>query len=124
MTSINRTEGANRLRFESLAEKLKRIDTDIIHKVKAAGSANSSTAALPDTGKRGCFFQDELELCKDLETSSQFKRFYYAIWPLVQSLPELLHHQSTIVSMIEEQVQLASQDIMPCLLQLISVFAR
>ena len=51
-------------------------------------------------------------------------RFYYAIWPLVQSLPELLHHQKEVVSMIESYVQKGQPATLPSFLQLISVLGR
>ena len=51
-------------------------------------------------------------------------RFYYAIWPLVQSLPELLHHQKEVVTMIESYVQKGQPATLSSFLQLISVLGR
>ena len=51
-------------------------------------------------------------------------RFYYAIWPLVQSLPELLHHQNEVVYMIESYVQKGQPATLSSFLQLISVLGR
>lgn len=51
-------------------------------------------------------------------------RFYYAIWPLVQSLPELLHHQEEVVTMIESHVLKCQPATLSSFLQLISVLGR
>jgi hypothetical protein len=42
----------------------------------------------------------------------------------VQSLPELLHHQEQVVSMIETEINKDNIDALPSFLQLISVLAR
>lgn len=68
---LNTTESQNRFRFAKLSERLQRINTDVIHRVQQSGSLAVSE---PETGPRGCFFQDELESLKDLNLSPPFKR--------------------------------------------------
>ena len=111
-----------RLRFRNLNQRLNEVDVDVIHRVKSGKREFEGTA--PDTGELGCHFQDELELCKDLDKYSIFQRFYYKIWPLTQSLPELMHHQSEIVSMIVECLEIAPADALPSFLHLTSVLAQ
>ena len=124
MKGLNTTSSSNRVRFSNLSQRLQRVNVDVIHRVHAHGSLNIHQSSAPSTGSLGCHFQDELEQCKSLDTSSQFKRFYYSIWPLVQSLPELIHHQEQIVTMLETNVREASADNLSSFLQLISVLGR
>ena len=124
MKGLNTTSSSNRVRFSNLSQRLQRVNVDVIHRVHAHGSLNIHQSSAPSTGSLGCHFQDELEQCKSLDTSSQFKRFYYTIWPLVQSLPELIHHQEQIVTMLETNVRDASADNLSSFLQLISVLGR
>ena len=71
---LNNTTSGNRIRFESLSERLKNVNVDIIHRVRAEGSLKDVSNVAPETGNMGCFFQDELEQLKRLETSKQFWR--------------------------------------------------
>lgn len=66
--------GANRIRFEKLSERLQRVNIDILHKVSTVG-ALQTTETVPDSGELGCFFQDELEQAKKLETSKPFRKY-------------------------------------------------
>jgi hypothetical protein len=167
---LNTTDSVNRVRFANLSQRLSRVNVDVVHRTRAQGSLDLHHSAVPTTGPLGCHFQDELELCKTLDTASHFKRwwirqwfsntsslltenltlsvmwimcsvtnyisefvfigvtasnrFYYAIWPLVQSLPELLHHQKEAVTMIESYVQKGQPATLSSFLQLISVLGR
>ena len=42
--------------------------------------------------KRGCHLQDEPGAMQRPRNFERFQQLYYELWPLVQSLPELLHH--------------------------------
>lgn len=75
--------GANRIRFEKLSERLQRVNTDILHKVNTVG-ALQTLETVPDSGELGCFFQDELEQAKKLETSKPFRK--YALFTTWQPL--------------------------------------
>ena len=121
---LNTTDSKNRLRFETISERLQKIHVDIVHKTDISGSLNLVTSKTPETGSLGCYFQDELELYKTLDTSGDFKRFYYDIWPYVQSLPELLHHQNIIVTKLVEKINTISPLVFDTFLKLISVLGR
>lgn len=66
-------EGKIRIRFETLSQRLQKINVDILHK-----STNNfylqSTVVQPETGELGCFVFDELERLKTLDMSTFFKR--------------------------------------------------
>lgn len=57
-------------------------------------------------------------------TCSYHFRFYYDVWPLVQSMPELLHHLPKVVSKLQTAVLSAPAASLPSFLSLISVLAR
>jgi len=121
---LNTTDSKNRIRFETISERLQKINVDIVHKTDVSGSLNLVTSKTPETGSLGCYFQDELELYKTLDISSDFKRFYYDIWPYVQSLPELLHHQNIIITKLIEKINTISPLNFDTFLKLISVLGR
>jgi len=110
-----------RLRFKKMHDRKAAIDIDIVHRVK--GKLHTEDDA-PQTGQMGCHLQDELELCKDLDTSREFKQFYYILWPLVQSLPEVLHHQREIVGLLIERLKAVPVETLPSFLKLVSVLAK
>lgn len=121
---LNNTDSVNRIRFENLSQRLQKVNVDVVHRIHAKGSLDLNRSLVPDTGSLGCHFQDELEQCKDLETTSQFKRFYYEVWPYVQSLPELIHHQEKVVSMLVDRVSTVPPNVLPSFFQLIAVLGR
>ncbi|CAN0283663.1 unnamed protein product, partial [Ectocarpus sp. 8 AP-2014] len=88
---LNTTGGSNRFKFQGKQARAKRIDVDVAHKVRAEGFLDADKAQNPEV-EGGSFFQQELDRSKELNVTPPFKRFYYKVWPLVQSLPELLHH--------------------------------
>jgi hypothetical protein len=72
--SLNTSGGRNRLRFRSLRDRIQEVDIDVMHRVRSDGYLDVSLNKAPETGAGGCFFQDELERCKEMETTSSFKR--------------------------------------------------
>lgn len=71
--SVNETEGANRMRFESLSERLRKVHVDIIHRVVPSVHGDGDKVS-PRKGDNGSFFQDQLEQCKELDVTSHFRR--------------------------------------------------
>lgn len=80
------------LRFQTLSQRLRDIDIDVVHRVKSKYDTD------PETGELGCHFQDTLEKLRNLDLCKPFLAFYYSNWTLVQSLPELIHHQKKVVN--------------------------
>lgn len=121
---LNTSGGRNRLRFQGLSQRLQGVDIDIVHRVRPRGNHDISMNPTPETGEKGCYLQDELERCKDLETTSSFKKFYYTLWPLVQSLPEVIHHMPVIIEKMLDQMNTSPLDTLPTYFQLLSVLGR
>lgn len=70
---LNSAGGNNRIRFETLSERLQKVNIDILHSTTHVGALQTS-AGDPDAGELGCFFNDELEQCKKMETSRYFRK--------------------------------------------------
>eukprot|EP01031_Cornospumella_fuschlensis_P036408 gene36408-44162_t len=60
-------DGKIRIRFESLSQRLNKVNVDIYHKDVASSFHLQESLAAPDTGALGCFLLDELELLKTSE---------------------------------------------------------
>jgi hypothetical protein len=71
---LNSAGGANRLRFEKFSKRVQKVNVDVVHKVRSNAVALDSV--VPDSGNFGCYFQDQLEQCKNLDSSSIFKRLF------------------------------------------------
>lgn len=89
-------DGNIRIRFENLSRRLNKINVDILHKEPESYHLQA-TLATPDAGALGCFTLDEIELLKTSDNSPSFKKLYRDVINLIQSLPELLHHQKTVI---------------------------
>lgn len=75
---LNSTQGTNRFKFQKRSDRVKQVSFDVVHKTKLPDALDIGHA-LPDTGARGCHFQDALEGCKNLDASSVFKRYFHCV---------------------------------------------
>ncbi|KAL7571719.1 hypothetical protein ACA910_002819 [Epithemia clementina (nom. ined.)] len=55
---------------------------------------------------------EELDLALERNGSAVFKEFYHKVWPLVRSLPELVHHAEKIVDLMLEYL-LSPENVPP-----------
>lgn len=144
MKGLNKSgDGKNRFRFNNKAERVRHVNVDVLHQTRLSDTLDVSKAT-PETGQRGCYFQDQLEINKNLDSSSEFarysplyyayrrvrfayapfSRFYYDTWPLVQSMPELIHHLTKVVERLSKELQQVPTITLPSFLSLVSVLAR
>ena len=73
MKGLNKTEGTNRFKFEKKAARVQQVNVDVVHQTRLPDTLDTSHAT-PDSGSKGCHFQDELENRKNLDTSGEFCR--------------------------------------------------
>lgn len=66
-------DGKIKIRFESVSRRLNHVNVDIIHK-KPDSYYLQSHVAIPEHGDNSCFFADELERIRTLDSSTSFKR--------------------------------------------------
>jgi U3 small nucleolar RNA-associated protein 20 len=123
-TGLNNTESTNRIRFEKVSQRLQKVNVDILHTVHDDSIVSEVNNHGPDTGNLGCYFQDELDQLKKLDATPHFKKFNFDINPFVQSLPELMHHQSKVVTMLANQITTVPAGEVQSYLSLIVVLAR
>lgn len=142
---LNNSEGKNRIRFESLSERLQKIHVDVLHDYNSMSSRKFSLMnSLKDT--MDSYFLAELEEIIKIETSPVFRRsnkliffkpkyiihflfcfifrLYNRVFPLSQSLPELIHNQDEIIAYLIEFIDSSPiLDLLPYL-KLVAVLAR
>ena len=75
--SVQLDSGESRIRYQKLSRRSQQVDVDVVHSIRAVGALSENLSAIPSTGSKGCFFQDELERNKELCAFSSYKRFYY-----------------------------------------------
>ena len=106
-------QSSKRLKFARLSDRLDRISVGVDVKQLISSKENES----PNV-------QQELDRLRELDTTTEFRRFYYKLWPLIQSLPEILHHQQAVVDSLIDRVENVSDDSLPSVLKLIASLAK
>lgn len=104
-----------RFKFRRLSERL----GDISVAVGVDGLGRPDLLPSADT-----LVHAELEALRELDTSVGFKRFYYKLWPLVQSLPEVLHHLAAVVELFAKTLADVHDDSLPSVLRLVCMLCR
>ena len=74
MKGLNKSgTGTNRFRFNKKADRINQVNVDVLHQTKLPNTLDTAHE-LPESGLRGCHFQDQLEVCKNLDSSGEFAR--------------------------------------------------
>lgn len=66
-------DGKIKIRFETISRRLNNVNVDILHK-RTDNYYLQSHIDRPEHGDSSCFFADELERIKTLDSSKSFKR--------------------------------------------------
>ena len=115
-SSDDENEGkSKRITFQRLSQRLETISVAVDIDHIAAVKQDSSTSS---------HIQMELENLRGMDSTVGFKRFYYKLWPLVQSLPEILHHLSSIVTLLCDSIASIHDESLPSLLTLLSMLCK
>jgi hypothetical protein len=93
-----KTKCLNEAQFRSFAQVVKDLRIDVVHKVRKADSGS-------DPADGASFFCSALNHWTGLNGTADFTRFVKTVRPLAQSLPQILHHQSAIVRLLVEHLQ-------------------
>jgi U3 small nucleolar RNA-associated protein 20 len=101
---LNTSGGANRYRFQTINDRVAGIDVDIGHKVRGV----LGEGEMPDAGETGCFFKQQLDSCKEMDTSSHFVAFHREVYMKVQNMALLIHHLSKVVSALIRHLLVSS----------------
>ncbi|KAK4356824.1 hypothetical protein RND71_022434 [Anisodus tanguticus] len=87
--SLNKSPGSRRFTFKTFSERIEDVDIDVyrnLDPLKAEPSEGSS------------FFLDCLTEWRELNTAEDFISFYEEIFPLVQTLPQIILQKELIVA--------------------------
>ncbi|KAI2504540.1 hypothetical protein MHU86_9945 [Fragilaria crotonensis] len=111
-------KGKNRFRFASSSQRSKKVSADVYRSYKrrfgVTSAADREESVHRPKRRKGndeevkedekedfsSTFAEELELANDRNGSALFAEFYREMWPLVRSVPELLHHSSFVVDLL------------------------
>jgi hypothetical protein len=111
-------KGKNRFRFASSKQRSKKVSADVYRSYKrrfgvTSAAEREESVHRPKRRKEGdaeeeeddevafnSTFEEELELANERNASALFGEFYRELWPLVRSVPELLHHSALVVDLI------------------------
>ena len=106
-------QSSKRLKFARLSDRLERISVGIDAKRLLSSKEDENPHV-----------QQELDRLRELDTTTQFRRFYYKLWPLIQSLPEILHHQQAVADLLIERIENVLDDSLPSVLKLVASLAK
>jgi hypothetical protein len=110
-------KGKNRFRFSSSKQRGKTVSADVYRSYKRRFGVTSAadreeSVHRPKRRKQSeeeaneenetfsSTFAEELDLANDRNGSALFAEFYREMWPLVRSVPELLHHSAIVVDLL------------------------
>ena len=85
---LNVSGGANRFRFQLIRDRVATVDVNIARKIRGVLAED----LVPEAGDTGCFFKEQLDMCKQMDMSRQFRSFYNAVYFKVQNMALLLHN--------------------------------
>ncbi|KAL1538273.1 small subunit processome component 20 [Salvia divinorum] len=112
--SLNKSTG-RRFVFKTFSQRVEEIDIDVyrsLDPVKAEPSGGSS------------FFRDCLIEYRELNTAEDFISFYEEIFPLVQTLPQIILQKDLIISSLLSGLKMEGRLSLEPILRLISALSR
>ncbi|KAM3327222.1 small subunit processome component 20 isoform X1 [Capsicum chacoense] len=113
--SLNKSPGRRRFTFETFSERIEDVDIDVyrnLDPLKAEPSEGSS------------FFRDCLTEWRELNTAEDFISFYEEIFPLVQTLPQIILQKELIVTKLLSRLDMTGRLSLEPILGLIAALSR
>lgn len=112
------TSSTLKYRFQSFNQRISKLSIDPIRRSRAVG-LNDTEVTSADS-----FFKDVLDRWKDTNLSENFSNFVREVQPLCGSLPQLIHHQKYVMSIIVRYVENRDSLSLEPLLDLLANFAH
>ncbi|KAL2242514.1 UNVERIFIED_CONTAM: hypothetical protein Sindi_0369400, partial [Sesamum indicum] len=113
--SLNKSSGGRRFVFKTFSQRIEEIDIDVyrsLDPLKAEPSEGSS------------FFRDCLVEYRELNTAEDFISIYEEIFPLVQTLPQIILQKDLIVSSLLSRLKMEGRLSHEPILRLIAALSR
>jgi U3 small nucleolar RNA-associated protein 20 len=107
-------------RFELFSQRIAKLKIDPIHRVRGTGIDEAHT----DADVSASYFKSSLDHWADINLSENFTEFVRRARPLSEVLPQILHHEETIMALLIEFIEKRDQHSIEPLLSLLSQFAR
>eukprot|EP00798_Chlamydomonas_sp_ICE-L_P023338 gene23338-30587_t len=105
-----------RFRFRTFAERIADVEIDVyrrLHPVRAEPWQGATS-----------FFQEHLLKWRELNSTEHFLAVEFAVRPLTQTLPQLVHHKDVILDHLLGAMHMGAVLSLPAILHLTSVLAR
>ncbi|KJE89941.1 hypothetical protein, variant [Capsaspora owczarzaki ATCC 30864] len=112
---LNDGPSSNRYRFQSFNERIKKVSINVAHRVGAV-------AVEPEAG--GSFFNEALMKWRELDCTREFVTFTNKVYPLVQTLHQLLFHKDAVIDALLVHLAEPNCAALPALLDLLAQLAR
>ena len=103
-----RREGESAFKFRRVAARAKSVRVDVTHTTRgdvASSSDEGESDGDEASPMAGGYLQEELDKARDTTSTLAFRKFSREAWPLVQSLPELLHHREKVLRLLLELIE-------------------
>ncbi|CAI9762194.1 unnamed protein product [Fraxinus pennsylvanica] len=113
--SLNTGPGRRRFIFKSFSQRIEEIDIDVyrsLDPLKAEPSEGSS------------FFRDCIIEYRELNTAEDFISFYEEMFPLVQTLPQIILQKELILSHLLSRLKMRGRLSLEPILRLIAALSR
>eukprot|EP00850_Spirogloea_muscicola_P013633 SM000093S24444 [mRNA] locus=s93:494111:510484:+ [translate_table: standard] len=114
--SLNPGSGRKRFVFRSFARRLEAVDIDVFRSLAPTPAAPAGTST--------SFFHESLLRWRELNSAADFNTLYQELLPLVQTMPQLLHHRDAIVSALLSRMRLDAALSLDPILSLTAILAR
>lgn len=105
----------NIFRFISFTERISKLRIDVVHKIEKRSD-------IPD--ESDTFFNQSLSKWRELNCCLDFQEFYKGVSPLVKSLSLLVHHQKSVIDILQKYMKKKDTLALEALLQLCVELAR
>ncbi|KAG5588462.1 hypothetical protein H5410_048896 [Solanum commersonii] len=113
--SLNKSPGRRRFTFKTFSERIEDVDIDVyrnLDPLKAEPTEGSS------------FFRDCITEWRELNTAEDFISFYEEIFPLVQTLPQIILQKKLIVAKLLSRLDMKGRLSLEPILGLIAALSR
>eukprot|EP00850_Spirogloea_muscicola_P011766 SM000074S21676 [mRNA] locus=s74:346390:362774:- [translate_table: standard] len=114
--SLNPGSGRKRFVFRSFARRLEAVDIEVFRSLAPTPAAPAGTST--------SFFHESLLRWRELNSAADFNTLYQELLPLVQTMPQLLHHRDAIVSALLSRMRLDAALSLDPILSLTAILAR
>lgn len=113
--SLNKSSGRKRFIFKSFAQRVAEVDINVYRSLDPLKSEPSEGSS---------FFRDCLVEWRELNTAEGFISFYEEVFPLVQTLPQIILQKELIISKLLARLQMNSRLSLEPILSLVAALSR